>query len=41
MARRNIKPIMHVFLDAARKVAARATSISMCYRVGIAPNLLQ
>jgi hypothetical protein len=30
-----------VFLDASRKVAARATSISMCYRVGIALNLLQ
>jgi hypothetical protein len=32
---------MHVLLDASRKVAARATSISRCYRVGIALNLLQ
>jgi hypothetical protein len=32
---------MHVLLDASRKVVARATSISRCYRVGIALNLLQ
>jgi hypothetical protein len=32
---------IYVFLDASRKVAARATSISRCYMVDIALNLLQ
>jgi hypothetical protein len=27
---------MHVFLDASRKVASRALSISRCHEVGIA-----